>query len=128
MQEGDVPAIKDPDGERPIPSAWRPVLCRIVDAFVRHDYRLADGIVGVAPLSEQDAPHVRDYIADYGATLVALPAASWDSSVCIWMGDHWDALVDLWTKEEGRSDLVLRVRVAEADAGYRVTVHMVYVP
>lgn len=128
MQEGDVQAIKDSDGELPIPSAWRPVLCRIVDAFARHDYRLADGIDGVAPVSERTAAQVREYIKDYGATLVALSASSWDSSVCIWMGDHWDALVDLWTEEEGRSDLVLQVRVTEADNGYRVTVYMVYVP
>lgn len=123
-----IPAIKDSDHERPIPSAWRPVLCKIVDAFVRHDYGLAEGISGVAPVSEETAAHVRQYIEGYGAHLVALPEASWDTSVCIWMGHHWDALVDLWTEEEGRSDMVLQVQVSEAGSGYLVAVYMVYVP
>lgn len=48
--------------------------------------------------------------------------------MCIWMDDHWDALIDLWTEEEGSSDLVLQVHVSEAHGQPVVTVHMVYVP
>jgi hypothetical protein len=44
------------------------------------------------------------------------------------MGDHWDALIDLWTEDEGRSDLVLQVDVSEAASGYRVDIRLVYVP
>jgi hypothetical protein len=44
------------------------------------------------------------------------------------MGDHWDALIDLWTEEEGSSDLVLQVHVSEVDSEFLVTVNMVYVP
>ncbi len=43
------------------------------------------------------------------------------------MGDHWDALIDLWTEEEGRSDLVLQVHISEGSEPL-VTVYMVYVP
>ncbi|QNA91132.1 hypothetical protein G4G28_18780 [Massilia sp. Dwa41.01b] len=100
----------------------------VVDAFALQDYALADRVSGVAPISEDTAIQIREYIEDYGATLLPLPEASWDTSVCIWMNGHWDALVDLWTEEEGRSDLVLQVQVSEADNGYAVTVHMVYVP
>jgi hypothetical protein len=124
----NVPVTKNSETEGPIPSAWRPVLKDIVDAFVRQDYRLADGILGVAPVSEETATQIREYIEDYGATLVGLPQKAWDTSVCIWMHDHWDALTDLWTEEEGNSDLVMQVRVSEADSRYVVTVHMVYVP
>jgi hypothetical protein len=124
----DIPVTKDGDSEGPIPSAWRPILKTIVDAFVRHDYRLADGIPAVAPVSEETAAQIRHSIQDYGATLAALPDATWDTSVCIWTGDHWDALIDLWTQEEGSSDLVLQVHVFETAGGYGVTVHMVYVP
>lgn len=123
-----VPVTKDSENEGPIPSAWRPTLKEIVDAFVRLDYGLADGVPGVAPVSEETALQIREYIEEYGARLVALPEATWDTSVCIWMGNHWDALVDLWTEEEGSSDLVLQVRLAEAADGYAVTVHLVYVP
>lgn len=104
------------------------MLKEIVDAFVRLDYRLADGVPGVAPVSEETALQIREYIEEYGARLVALPEATWDTSVCIWMGNHWDALVDLWTEEEGSSDLVLQVRVAEVAGGYVLNVYMVYVP
>lgn len=124
----DVPVNKDSDNEGPIPSAWRPMLEDIVDAFVRQDYHLAGGVPGVAPVSDETAAQIRDYLDEYGEQLVPLPPASWDTSVCIWMDDHWDAMIDLWTEEEGSSDLVLRVRVSEVASGYMVTVRMVYVP
>ena len=124
----EVPVTKDPENEVPIPSAWRPILKNIVDAFVRHDYFLAEGVAGVAPVSEKTATHIRTYIQKYGAKLVALPQESWDTSVCIWMEDHWDALIDLWTEEEGSSDLVLQVHVSEVGSEHVMTVYMVYVP
>jgi hypothetical protein len=124
----EIPVTKDSENEGPIPSAWRPILKSIVDAFARHDFRLSNGISGVTPVSEKTATQIREYINEYGATLVALPQDSWDTSVCIWMGEHWDALVDLWTKEEGRSDLVLQVHVSEVGGEYVVTAYMVYVP
>ena len=60
-------------------------------------------------------------------------AAAWRPVLCEiacaqWMGTHWEVLVDLWTKEEGRSDLVLHVKVVEDGASPRFTVHLVYVP
>jgi len=123
-----VLVTKDSENEGPIPSAWRPTFKNIIDAFVRHDYRLADGVTGVAPVSEETATQIRTYIHEYGAKLVSLPQESWATSVCIWMGDHWDALIDLWTEEEGISDLVLQVHVSEMDSEFLVTVYMVYVP
>lgn len=123
-----IPVTKDSENEGPIPSAWRPILKNIVDAFVRHDYRLTDGVAGVAPVSEETATQICTYIQEYGAKLVSLPQESWATSVCIWMGDHWDALIDLWTEEEGSSDLVLQVHVSEVDSEFLVTVYMVYVP
>lgn len=71
---------------------------------------------------------IRKYIQEYGTKLVSLPQESWATSVCIWMGDHWDALIDLWTEEEGSSDLVLQVHVSEVDSEFLFTVYMVYVP
>lgn len=123
----ELPVTKDSKNEGPIPSAWRPTLKNIVDAFVRHDYCLANGIARVAPISEETATQIREYIEDYGAKLALLPQESWATSVCIWMGDHWDALIDLWTEEEGRSDLVLQVHISEGSEPL-VTVYMVYVP
>lgn len=127
-EQPEIPVVRNSESEGPIPSAWRPILTNIVDAFVRHDYGLADPIMGVTPVPAATATQVGRYIEEYGATLIALPQASWDTSVCIWMEDHWDALIDLWTKEEGSSDLVLQVHVSEVESKYVVTVYMVYVP
>jgi hypothetical protein len=121
-------AVKDAESERPIPSAWRSVLAQIVEAFVRHDYQINAGIPGVAAVSAEKALHIQEYILDYGEELIGLPEETWDTSVCIWMGDRWDALIDLRTRAEGRSDLVLHVHVLEAEKGYVVDVYMVYVP
>lgn len=79
-------------------------------------------------MSEKTATQIRTYIQEYGAKLVSIPQESWATSVCIWMGDHWDALIDLWTEEEGSSDLVLQVHVSEVGSESLVTVYMVYVP
>lgn len=125
---GEIFAVKDGTGQLPIPSAWRPLFGKIVDAFVEHDYKLNSDISGVRPLSAAAAAQVEDYIRDYGVTLVALPDEAWSSSVCIWAGCHWDVLVDLWTAEEGASDLVLSARVIEAEPGFSVQVQLVYVP
>lgn len=122
-----VPVTRN-SAEGPVPSAWRPVIENIVEALVRHDYRLDDGMAGVGPISEQTAAHICSHIQDYGARLAPLPPASWNTSVCIWRQDHWDALIALWTEEEGSSDLVLQIQVWEIEGEFVVTIYMVYVP
>jgi hypothetical protein len=126
--DNEVPAVKDEDGQRPIPTAWRPVFRQIVQALVAKDYRLSAGIAGVAQVSAETAKQIEGYIEDYGETLVELPEKTWESSVCIWMGQDWDVLIDLWTMGEGRSDMVLSARVSESISGYQFRVEMVYVP
>lgn len=44
------------------------------------------------------------------------------------MGTHWEVLVDLWTVESGASDLVLHAHVLEVKEGFRIELHLVYVP
>ena len=104
------------------------MLRAVVRQFVVGDYGLANAVHGVDPVSPATAEHIRQYLADYGATLVDLPDDTWKSSVAQWMETHWDILVDLWTAEEGPSDLVLGGRVVETSAGPRLTIRMVYVP
>ena len=122
------PAIKDEDREHPIAVAWRPMLCEVVCCFVNADYGLTKGVAGVDHVPDDTAKQIRDYVADYGATLVELPNETWQTSVAQWMGKHWDIFVDLWTAEEGRSDLVLSGRVEETIFGPRLTINLVYVP
>ena len=124
----EVLAEKDEDSERPIPSVWRPVFRDVVNAFVHQDYILSSVVPGVAAVSDGTAKQIRDYIEGYGEILTELPDETWDTSICIWMGDRWDALVDLWTVSEGRSDLVLSANVTESDNGFVFHIYMVYVP
>ena len=123
-----IPVIKDSQNELAIPSAWRPVLVKIVDALVEMDYRFHRTIDGLMPVSEQTTQHIQRYIKDYGETLVPLPEESWQTSIYIWMGTFWEVYVDLWTLKEGRSDLVVSVRVFETSNVYNFEIHMVYVP
>ncbi|WP_411850310.1 hypothetical protein ACLB90_15565 [Stenotrophomonas sp. LGBM10] len=116
---------KDGEKEVSVPQAWRPTLTAIVDALIQ-------GGEPSLPRVTLQSPDVwvsaQDNIRAYGAQLRKLPEESWNSSVCIWYGDFWDVLVDLYTEEEGRSDLVLQAHVYEVGDGYRYEVVLVYVP
>src|SRR5579884_719455 len=114
----EVLAVKDESQQLPIPSAWRPVFREIVGAFVQRDYRLSAGVPTVAPVTSDTAAQIEEYIEAYGETLVELPEETWESSVCIWRGNRWDALVDLWTAAEGRSGLVISASIFESDKGF----------
>lgn len=120
--------VKDGTRSMPVPTAWRPAFHAIVDAFLDRDFMLKRGVRGVEPVSIEKADHIQDYLGTYGATLMELPDETWATSVCQWCGNHWDVFVDLWTQEEGRSDLVLSARVTERHSGFAIDIHMVYVP
>lgn len=116
---------KDGENEIAVPQAWRPTLAVIVDALIQS--------------GEPSLPHVtlqapdvwaggKESIRAYGAHLKSLPDESCKSSVCIWYGEFWNVLVDLYTEEEGRSDLVLQAHVYEVGDEYRYEVVLVYVP
>ena len=124
----DVLAVKDDLVQQAVPTAWRHVLRAIANAFAKQDYGLINGVLGVEPVPSELADQIQNSIYEYGATLVELPDQTWESSVCMWYRTHWDVLVDLWTQEEGRSDLVLSVSVTEMPSGFGFRLHMVYVP
>jgi hypothetical protein len=122
-----IPVEKDEEDEHPVPTIWRDSLRAAADALAAGNYALT-GVSLVEPLDDETAAHIKDNIADYGCTLTPLPERSWDTSISSWQLDHWDVLVDLFTQEEGRSDLVMQVRVTEDGSGFLFSVHLVYVP
>lgn len=129
MTESDhQPVLKDIHRAQPIPTVWRKTLSGIVRAFGSGDFMLSHGVADVDPVDDQTANQIRAYLADYGATLTELPDETWRTSAVQWYGEHWEFLVDLWTSEDGRSDLVLSGRVIETGDRYRFKVHLVYVP
>lgn len=119
---------KDEENQKPIPTAWRSTLVNIVEALKDGDYELKKGIKGVGRVSEKDALRIAGNIKSYGAQLTNLPEGTWDTSVCQWMRSYWDALIDLYTVEEGASDLALTVRVYETGTSYNFEVQSVHVP
>lgn len=123
-----VDPVKDGESERPIPHAWRDALTSIVRALAGGDYSLASMPDRFIKPTPQEAARIQAAISDYGATIIELPAESWDTSVCIWYDSEWDALVDLWSIEEGRSDLVLHAKIKEKDQDYSYEIHLVHVP
>ena len=126
----DLPpqAIKDEDTAHPLAAAWRPVFREIVHALVEGDYSLSRNVPCVRPVEPKTASHIRAYVESYGATLIDLPDESWDTTVAQWMRTHWEVLVDLWTAEEGRSDLVLHANVFEVADHFEIDVDCVIVP
>ena len=121
-------AVRDLDGAHPVPDAWRPMFSELVRQFSRGDFACRLEVPGVNPITASTSEQMREYVAAYGATLIELPEATWETSIAQWMGAHWEVLVDLWTAEEGRSDLVLQATVEEVRGDARITVHMLYVP
>lgn len=119
---------KNEDHELPIPHVWRPIFKSIISAFVKRDYQLSSDIKNVNPVSKNTAEQIEEYIVEYGEELIELPEASWETSVYICYGDYWNVLIDLWTKGEGLSDLVLKAEVRERNNEYIVDINLVYVP
>ena len=82
----------------------------------------------IRPVSVPVAEAIAVNIRDYGVNLTDLPAESWLTSVSQWMGGYWDVLVDLFSIEEGASDLTLVVRVYEVGTEYSFEIQSVHVP
>lgn len=120
--------VKDEESAHPIPHVLRPVLKQIVKQFIDGDYSLQKIEGQVAPVSPTTARHIENNIADYGETLIELPDETWSTSVSQWMIINWELVVDLWTAEAGRSDLVLNARVCEKEGGFEFIVDSVHVP
>ena len=126
---GSDAAPSKTDEQQLVPSVWRPTLEAIVGAFIAGDWQLSGAPPSVEHIDDEIAQAIESSIAAYGGmTLTPLPDECWDTSVALWAGSGWQVLVDLWSLENGRTDLVLDVTVSEVDDGYQYKVHFVYVP
>lgn len=111
-----------------VPLAWRPILTQIASCLAVGDYSLNSRPDNVGPVRPDIAEVIAYQIAEYGDDLTALRDESWERAIYIWMGDHWEILVDLCTQEQGVSDLALFVSVYEDKDTFRFTVDSVHVP
>jgi len=83
---------------------------------------------GVCPITENDIMRILNNISKYDGHLISLPEEAWETSICQWMCGYWGVLIDLFTIEEGISDLVLVVRVYENKLSYSFEIMSVHVP
>jgi len=117
------------ESEGPVPELWRPTFSAVVDSLVERAPTIGGGLPEVEPVPDAVREQCLSAVDNYrDVDLVPLPQETWKSSVTAWQGDHWLCLIDLWTEQEGRSDLVLEAEVRERTPGFRFTVTMVYVP
>lgn len=123
-----VDPLKSGDEETPIPTIWRKNISEIVECLKKGNFKLDEGLPGVDPLSDEEAQYNRRSVSSYGDEIDSLPNEAWSTSVCRWMEGHWDIIVDLYTKNEGQSDLALFSKVYESEDGYRFKVISIHVP
>ena len=113
-----------------VPERWRLAIVEVVHRLVVRDYAglAQDGFVRDATTTVDDS--VGDWIEDYPATLVELPSEAWLHASCGKIKTErgaWWLVVDLWTKEEGRSDLSLEGTVRDDGTNVRVEIANVHV-
>lgn len=124
----DVPVLYDKDTATPVPSVWRETLIKIIEAFKNNDLASINQIEGVQNIELEHLQEIAENITDYGEKLVSLPDETWDSSQAYWMGFCWNIILDLFTEREGRSDLILLIRVFETDGVFEYSIQDIYVP
>lgn len=124
----DVPVLYDKDTATPVPSAWRETLIKIIEAFKNNDLESFNNIDGIKKLNLDAIQEIAFNIIDYGETLISLPDETWNTSECSWVGVCWNVIVDLFTEKEGRSDLILSVKVFEKDGSFEFSVQDIFVP
>ena len=124
----EITVEKNEEEELPIPHIWRPTFKSIVSSFAKGDYGLSIAIKNVNSVSNDTAEQIKEYIEDYGEDIIELPEETWNTSVYIFYGNYWNVLIDLFTKNEGLSDLVLNAEIREINNNYVFDVKLVYVP
>ena len=123
-----IPVIKCEDQELPVPTEWRGPLAQIVECLASGNFSELSSLPAVTLERGWGWQAIEIYIRDYGNKLTSLPEESWRTSVYLWMNGYWEVLVDLFTVEEGPSDLVLFVRVHPREGSYIFQVGSVHVP
>ena len=124
----DIPVVYDDETAKQVPTVWRETLIRIVEAFKNNDLSAISRIKGVQNIELENLQEIAENITDYGETLVSLPDETWVTSQASWRGFCWDVILDLFTEREGRSDLILSIRVFETDGVFEYSIQDIYVP
>jgi hypothetical protein len=97
-----------------MPPTFKRAVKRIVEMLVAGDYR---GLERVSRGVRLTAAHFEEGVREYGRTLVMPPDPVFERLDVVEVKNvtprRWGVRVDLWTVEEGRSDLTLEVTLVE---------------
>lgn len=118
--------VPTPDDE-PIPVRFRPLIAGVAARLAAGDYEgiVADGLV-------REGHHdFALFVREYPASLVPLPPEAWvteqANAIPLNDGSGWAFVIDLYTKEEGRSDLSMEGLLFDDDNGPRLLIHNIHV-
>lgn len=60
---------------------------------------------------------------------MSLAEESWHTSVCLYLeNESWNAIIDLFTVEEGRSDLIIDLFIVKKEDQFIFRINDIYVP
>ncbi|OZG72413.1 hypothetical protein BTA51_14880 [Hahella sp. CCB-MM4] len=119
---------RDMSIEHPIPEVWKKPLEQVVIAMSNDDFELSNCVLNARLQSDDIAQLNRSNVLGYGCSLEPLSEEVWETSRYQWMGEYWEVIVDLCTKEEGVSDLALSCRIFSVENDFRYEIGLVYVP
>ena len=120
--------VKDEENELPIPVVWRDTILALGQCLNVRDFRFETAPENVDRLSADCAETSRYQINSYGCAKVKISDQSWDSSIYIFTGNHWELLVDLIDTNGNSTDLVLPIQVEESETGYVFKPGFIFVP
>ncbi len=106
---------------------FRPSLRSVVDELVKGNF---EGLERDGRAGRVGAEGLQRAISEYRRHLIALPEEAFEISDALELTTHlsaWAVDLDLWTVEEGRSDLALSATVTEADGDVRVEIDDLHV-
>lgn len=119
---------KNEEIEQAIPLEWRPTIIEVVENIRRRTLRPRNVLGYDVNIDVADIEDIYQNVDHYGDTLVSLSEDAWQTSICCWMGGYWHLLVDLFTAEEGLSDLVLFMDVCEHKSSTSFKIRSLHVP
>jgi hypothetical protein len=91
-------------------------LLKIISLLVNCDY---DAIAKLTKGVRLQAMHIKDTVEEYEKTLILPPDTAYDNLDIIEIENSvprkWSIRFDLWTKEEGRSDLSIELTLIDSE-------------
>ena len=125
----NIPVPYDSEFQSPIPNIWRDCIIQIIEAFKDKDFGRLNTLPSVQCIDLAYASEIAENIDAYGAHLISLAEESWHTSVCIYMeNESWKAIIDLFTVEEGRSDLIIDLFIFKKENQFIFQINNIYVP